>query len=89
VFTTEAVPVRVVLSLREDYIGALEGLRNLFPGLHRARFRLLPFTAVQAREVIEGPGANLVGVGATDAILDTFLPSGRIEPKKGCGRGQA
>ena len=75
-FTAEAVPLRVVLSLREDYLAALEALRNLFSGLHRARLRLLPFTAVQTRKVVECPGSGLLARGAVDAILDTFLPSG-------------
>jgi hypothetical protein len=73
-FTAEAVPLRVVLSLREDYLAVLEALRNLFSGLRRARLRLLAFTAEQAREVVERPGTHLLAPGAADAILDTFLP---------------
>ena len=75
-FTEDAVPLRVVLSLREDYLAALEELRGLFSGLRRARFRLLAFTADQAREVVERPGAHLLEAGATDAILYTFVPPG-------------
>jgi len=73
-YTPDAIPIRVVLSLREDYLASLEGLRRLFPGLRRARLRLLPFTGAQAREVVERPAATLLGDGAADAILDTFLP---------------
>jgi hypothetical protein len=61
--------------LREDHLAALEALRNLFPGLHRARLRLLPFTAEQTRKVVECPGSDLLAPGAADAILGTFLPS--------------
>ena len=75
-FTEDAIPLRVVLSLREDYLASLEELRGLFSGLRRARFRLLAFTADQAREVVERPGAHLLSPGAADAILDTFVSPG-------------
>ena len=75
-FTQDAVPLRVVMSLREDHLAALEELRGLFSGLRRARFRLLAFTAEQAREVVERPGAHLLAPGAAAAILDTFVPPG-------------
>lgn len=66
-------PVRVVFALREDQLGPLHTLRPLFPGLRRARLRLLPFTALQARSVVEQPGARLLAEGAVDAIIETFV----------------
>jgi hypothetical protein len=75
----EPAPVRVVFALREDQLAPLDALRPLFPGLRRARLRLLPFTAVQAREVVE-PGRHLLAEGATEAIVETFAASDAERP---------
>ncbi len=68
----QPAPVRVVFSLREDQLAPLDALRPLFPGLRRARLRLLPFTAAQATEVVEIPGGCLLDDGASEAIVSTF-----------------
>jgi len=70
--TLQPAPVRVVFSLREDQLAPLDALRPLFPGLRRARLRLLPFTAAQATEVVEIPGGCLLDDGAAEAIVSTF-----------------
>jgi tetratricopeptide (TPR) repeat protein len=68
----QPAPVRIVFSLREDQLAPLDALRPLFPGLRRARLRLLPFTAAQATEVVEIPGDCLLDDGAAEAIVSTF-----------------
>ena len=78
--TGEPAPVRVVFALREDQLAPLDALRPLFPGLRRARLRLLPFTAAQAREVVELPGRHLLAEGATEAIVETFAASDAERP---------
>jgi tetratricopeptide (TPR) repeat protein len=47
--------VKVVLSLREEYLGALQDLSTEIPGLFKERFRLATMTEDQARHAILGP----------------------------------
>jgi tetratricopeptide (TPR) repeat protein len=49
--------VKVVLSLREEYLGALQDLSTEIPGLFKERFRLATMTREQAREAILSPAA--------------------------------
>ncbi|HSO76146.1 MAG TPA: hypothetical protein VLU47_15035, partial [Blastocatellia bacterium] len=60
-FRMDQTPYRVVLALREDYLGNLEGLVALMPSLSkRNRFRLLPMTAKQAMDAVLKPGAGVI-----------------------------
>ncbi len=63
------VPLKVVISLREDFLPHLSGLRDHLPTVRSNEMRLLPFAVAQARAVIERPGSDLLASGATDAIL--------------------
>ena len=49
--------IKVVLSLREEYLGALQDLSTEIPGLFKDRFRLATMTREQAREAILSPAA--------------------------------
>ncbi|HEY7556365.1 MAG TPA: hypothetical protein VIH18_16305 [Candidatus Binatia bacterium] len=60
-FRMDQTPYRIVLALREDYLGNLEGLVPLMPSLSkRNRFRLLPMTAKQALDAVLKPGAGVI-----------------------------
>lgn len=50
-----ALRLRVVLSLREDYLAELEAFRRRLPNLLESRYRLGPLTAFGAREAIVRP----------------------------------
>ncbi|MCO6428972.1 MAG: hypothetical protein J5I83_13095 [Nitrosomonas communis] len=53
---TDAPPeIRVVISLREDYLGYLEEATNYIPQILNNRFRLTPLSAEAAAAAIEGP----------------------------------
>lgn len=54
-----APPVKIVISLREDYLGALEEFSAAIPGLFHERLRLEAMTEKAARAAITGP-ARLV-----------------------------
>ncbi|HEY6344187.1 MAG TPA: hypothetical protein VIY49_22065 [Bryobacteraceae bacterium] len=56
--------VKIVLSFREEYLGALQELSGEIPGLFQERFRLQPFSEGQAREAIQNP-ALLDGASAS------------------------
>jgi tetratricopeptide (TPR) repeat protein len=82
--------VKVIFSLREEYLGSLQELGTEIPGLFRNRFRLLPLSEKQGREAIARP-ANKPGAFGTppfeyqDGTLNRMLDylkgrSGYIEP---------
>lgn len=55
---TDAPPdVKVILSLREEYVGALEDLVPNVPALFEQRFRLAPLTTADARRAVVEPAA--------------------------------
>jgi tetratricopeptide (TPR) repeat protein len=81
-FDFEAVPLRVLLALREDFLPHLAGLREHgFPTVRRNEMRLLPMSKAAAREVIEIPGHELLDDGVGDDIL-AFVAgkTGEVEP---------
>src|SRR5207249_9512978 len=47
--------VRVLFSLREDHLAALDDFQRKLPDLFQNAYRLLPLTALAAREVIVRP----------------------------------
>ena len=50
--------IKIVISIREDFLGDLEELADDIPTILRNRFRLIPLTQEQAQKAIEEP-ANL------------------------------
>ena len=79
--------LKILLSLREDWLGSLEELVPKIPGILSTRFRLAPLRKDQAREAIEQPAALddasveaasfSYAPEAVDAILD-FLSQRRL-----------
>jgi tetratricopeptide (TPR) repeat protein len=76
-FSYERPKVRVVLSLREDFLPQLEGLRPRIPSLARNRYRLLHMDGHQALQAILKPGGSLVGEEAAREILRVVAGASR------------
>jgi tetratricopeptide (TPR) repeat protein len=57
---TTAPAVKIIISLREEYLGKIEEFSTSIPDLFRERLRLLPLTPQEAKEAIVAP-ARLVG----------------------------
>lgn len=68
---------RIILSLREDFLADLEGLRERLSPIMRNRFRLLPMNGEQALDVILKPGADLVEEDIAIKIVDLVSSSER------------
>jgi hypothetical protein len=68
---------RVILSLREDFLPDLEGLRERLSPVMRNRYRLLPMNGEQALEVILKPGGHLVDEEVAIRIVDLVSSSER------------
>jgi tetratricopeptide (TPR) repeat protein len=49
--------VKMVISIREDYLAELDELSSLIPGIFQKRMRLLPLSKKNAREAILSPAA--------------------------------
>ena len=60
---------RVLISLREDYLAPLEGLKNSMPSITQNRLRLAPMTGSQALEAVLRPGGRLVTEDVAAAIV--------------------
>ena len=59
---SSAAAVKIILSLREEYLGKLEQFSASIPDLFRERLRLAPLTAAEATEAMVEP-ARLPGQG--------------------------
>jgi tetratricopeptide (TPR) repeat protein len=68
-FSYERQKVRIVFSLREDFLPQLEGLRPRIPSLARNRYRLLHLDGNQALEAILKPVGGLVSDESAREIL--------------------
>ncbi len=72
--TSDAPPsIRVVLSLREDFLGLLEEASDHIPEILDHRYRLAPLSLEMASKAITGPAA----IESRDASTRTF----RLEPE--------
>jgi hypothetical protein len=60
---------RIVISLREDYLAPLEGLKNVMPSITQNRQRLAPMTGQQALAAVLHPGKGLVTEEVAAAIV--------------------
>lgn len=76
-FDFDPVPVRIVLVMREEYVGMLAELRDQFPTLSRSRLRIAPFTKVQTRDALMRSSlqGNLFADGALDATVAQLADS--------------
>lgn len=61
--------VKVVLSLREDFLAELDSLSSAIRGILTNRLRLKHLTAAQARQAVEGPGGHLLEPGVAEQIV--------------------
>lgn len=66
------VPVKVVLSLREDWLASMSEIEERIPEVFRTRMRLLPLTHDQARQAITAPVERL-GVRYEPALVKRLL----------------
>ena len=67
-FSFTAVPLKVLIAMRADYVAHLDRIRSQFRALDQNRLRLLPMGEQQARQVIE-LGASLLDPGVADRIV--------------------
>ncbi len=64
--------VKVIISLREDFLADLNSLKNLIPSIGRSSYRLLYLVESQAREIISKPAKGFRDEGTIVKILDFF-----------------
>jgi hypothetical protein len=70
-YRLERPVLKVLLSLREDFLAPLEQLRETMPSLIRNRMRLTPFSVEQATQAVSEPAKmyGLLTEGVTDGIV--------------------
>ncbi|MCP4536642.1 MAG: SUMF1/EgtB/PvdO family nonheme iron enzyme [Chloroflexi bacterium] len=66
------VPVKVVLSLREDWLASVSEIEEHIPEVFRTKSRLLPLTRDQAHQAITAPVARL-GTNYEPALIEQLL----------------
>jgi hypothetical protein len=76
---------RVLISLREDYLAPLEGLKKAMPSISQNRLRLAPMTGDQALQAVLQPGKQLVNAEVAAAIVrfvagGAELANAEVEP---------
>ena len=69
---------RVLLSLREDYLAPLEGLKAAMPSITQNRLRLAPMTGTQALTAVMRPGKGLVSEEVAAAIVRFVAGGGEL-----------
>jgi WD40 repeat protein len=70
-FSRERPKVRVIISLREDYLPHLNSLKSRIPSIDRVMFPVIHLNGIQAREIIGMPGGIRKGKIIND-ILHLF-----------------
>jgi Novel STAND NTPase 1 len=68
-FTFDRHAYKVVLSLREDFLAELEGLRDRMPSIVNNRFRLRAMRGLAALEVVRVPGRRLIESDVAERIV--------------------
>jgi formylglycine-generating enzyme required for sulfatase activity len=71
-YETRDVPVKVILSLREDWLASVSEIEKRIPEVFRTRLRLLPLTRDQAHQAISAPVERL-GVSYEPALVKQLL----------------
>jgi tetratricopeptide (TPR) repeat protein len=84
-FVFDRQDYRVLLSLREDYLPHLEGLRERMPSLAQNRMRLTRMTGRQALLAVTGPGGSLVAADAGPEVV-RFVAAGQRDGPAGNGQ---
>jgi hypothetical protein len=85
----QAMPYKLVITLREDFLPDLEGLRLTMPSLRRNRMRLLPMGREQALEAVRNPHTERLVPEAIAASIVEFLGSGSGADAPGAGEANA
>jgi conflict system STAND superfamily ATPase len=68
-FSLKSHPYRVILSLREDFLPELEGLRASMPSITSNRLRLRRMSGPQALRVVNAAGEALVPPEVAEAVV--------------------
>jgi len=76
---------RILISLREDYLAHLEGLKGQMPSVTQNRMRLARMTGAQAVAAVRGPSQGLVSEAVAEAVVrfvagSADLASAEVEP---------
>jgi Novel STAND NTPase 1 len=79
-FSFDRHAYKVVLSLREDFLADLEGLRARMPSLATNRFRLLAMNGPEALEVVGVPGRHLIEADVAERVVRFVARAGEDEP---------
>ncbi len=72
VYDAHDLAVKVVLSLREDWLASVGEIEKRIPEVFRTRLRLLPLSRDQARQAVTAPVERL-GVGYEPALVEHLL----------------
>ena len=67
---------QVILSLREDFLPDLEGLKHEMPALVHNRLRLKKLNGTQALDIVQKPAPHLLAPGVAEKIVE-FVASAR------------
>jgi WD40 repeat protein len=67
---------QVILSLREDFLPDLEGLKNEMRSLMHSRMRVRRLTGTQALEIVTRPAPHLLAEGVAERVVE-FVAGGR------------
>ena len=73
--------VRVLFSLREDYLANLEACSELIPSISRNRMRLMPMNGQQALDAVILPGAELVSREVGEQIVRFVSAAGQRQAR--------
>jgi hypothetical protein len=66
------LPVKLVFSLREDWLASMSEIEERIPGVYRAKMRLLPLSREQASQAITQPVEQL-GMSYAPTLVDRLL----------------
>jgi hypothetical protein len=72
VYDARDVPVKILLSLREDWLASVNEIRERIPEVFYIDLRLLPLTREQAYQAITGPAKKL-GMSYEPELVDQLL----------------
>ena len=76
---------RILISLREDYLAHLEGVKSAMPSITQNRMRLARMNGTQALAAVMKPGGKLVSQEVAESIVrfvagGSELPNAEVEP---------
>ncbi len=69
-FHTDKPLCQVVLTLREDFLPALEGLKRSMRSIMQSRMRICRLNGLQALEIVQKPAPHLLADGVAERIVE-------------------